>query len=576
MSARRSTHSAPTLGWLFVIAWAVATCKDSTNSSVPTFLVVTPAAVALTRFGSASITASVLDQDSAALSGISVAFHSNDTAIATVTALGAVHSSGPTGSTTVVVTAANLTKNVPVTVTTNADAVVVTPVDSTVKRGATYQLRTTVVDPFGDSISGALRTYQATDSSIATVSASGLVTAKTPGHTAFVVTSGSASNDSSGVTVVDSGAVTIIVSPGYQNAQPGETYQLQTTVLDGFGDTIPGAPLTFQSVDTAIATVSASGLVTATSFGFTTFVVTSGSATNADAGVMVVDTAVVARIPLGDAPYGVAASSTGVVYVAPIIGPAVRRVDMTTFVLTDTIAIGGDPAQVAFVGAGATALVTQRAAGMVSIIDVTTHSRVDSILIPGAPYPVRVSADGSTAYVTSTAGWLYKIDIASRTRTDSVSAPDPALQIALGPGDSLLYVSRQLAGTVLEVRTATMTIVRSFLTGGYPQGVAISQDGAELYIADEAGPLRIWDLSSAAQIDSIVTGGSTFGVTLTPDGTKLYVGTTAGLILQIDRVTRTILHPYLVGGTPRNVAVDPVTGLVIVPNEASNEIDIVQ
>ena len=104
----------------------------------------------------------------------------------------------------------------------------------------------------------------------------------------------------------------------------------------------------------------------------------------------------------------------------------------------------------------------------------------------------------------------------------------------------------------------------------------VSQNGAELYVADEGGPLRIWSLTSATQIDTVATGGSTFGVALTPDGTKLFVGTTAGKILLVNRATRGIIHSINVGGTPRNIAVDPITGYAVVPNEAGGWVDIVK
>ena len=469
---------------------SAASCsKSSTDAVVPAYLVVSPDSVALFRFDSLALTAHVLDRDSALLTGIAVTFHSGNAAIVEVTPVGLVRSVGPTGKATVTVSASGITKNIPVTVTGKPKSINASPADTAVKQGASYQLRTSVLDSLGDSVANQPRAFLSSDTSIAVVSGTGLVTAKKIGQATLQVSSGSL--------------------------------------------------LTFVSV-------------------------------------AVLDSNVIARVPLADAPYGVAASSAGVVYVAPILGPAVRRINMTTFTLTDAVPVGGNPAQVAFAGTGATALVTKRASGSIGIIDVATHTQIDTIKIPGGPYPIRISANGSTAYVTSTAGWLYKVDIASRTRIDSVAAPDPALQIALGPGDSLLYVSSEFAGTVTEVRTSTMAVVRTFPTGGVPQGLAVSQDGAELYVADEGGPLRIWSLTSATQIDTVATGGGTFGIALTPDGTKLFVGTTAGKIFLVNRTTRAIIHAINAGGTPRNIAVDPITGYAVVPNEAGGWVDIVK
>lgn len=472
--------------------WAVLRCSNSTptsnNNHVPTTLVVSPDSVSLVRFDSAHLTASVLDQDSALISGAAITFQSSNTTLATVTPTGVVHSAGPSGKTTIVVSSGALHRNVPVTITTIPSAILLAPKDTAIHQGGSFVLRAVVVDSFGDSVANAPRTYQSTDTSVATISATGLVV----GH--------------------GSGSATLDVHSGILNAI--------TTVL-------------------------------------------------------VQDSNVIARIPWANAPYGVAASSGGVVYVTPILGPAVRRINMSTFAFSDSIQVGGNPAQVAF-ATTATALVTKRASGSVGIIDVATHTQTDTIAIPGAPYPIRISSDGSTAYVSSNAGWLYKINIASKSLIDSVSAPDPSLQLALGPGDSLIYVSGESAGTVTEIRTSTMSIVRTFTTGGTPQGLAVAQDGSELYIADEAGPLRIWSLSTGTQVDTVATGGSTFGVALSSDGTRLFVGTTAGSIFLVNRLTRAIIHHISVGGTPRNIAVDPVTGYAIVPNEAGNWIDIVK
>jgi DNA-binding beta-propeller fold protein YncE len=469
---------------------SISSCsKSGTGAAVPAYLVVSPDSAALFRFDSIALTVNVLDKDSALLTGIAVTFRSSDTNTIRVTAVGLVRSVGPTGKAGVRVSAGGVTKTVPVTVTGKPKTIAASPADTSIRQGASYQLRTRVLDSLGDSVANAPRTFHSTDTAIAVVSGTGLVTARTAGQAFVQVTS--------------------------------------------------GALGTFVSVS-------------------------------------VLDSNLIARIPLANTPYGVAASSTGVVYVTQVFAFAIRRIDMATLTLTDSIPVGADPIQVAFAGAGATALATKRSSHSIGIIDVATHAQIDTIAIPGDPYPIRISANGATAYVTSTAGWLYKIDIASRTRVDSVPAPDPSTQLTLGPGDSLAYYASETAGTVTEVRTATMTALRTFPTGGTPQAVAVSQDGAELYVADESGPLQVWSLASATRIDSVPSARNAFGLALTPDGTRLFVGATTGMIYLVDRATRAIIHSISVGGNARNVAVDPVTGYAVVPNEGGGWIDIVK
>jgi DNA-binding beta-propeller fold protein YncE len=363
----------------------------------------------------------------------------------------------------------------------------------------------------------------------------------------------------------------LVVTPDTVTLARLDSIPLTVLVSDKDTNPITGANLTFASSDPAIVQVSSTGLIRSVGgIGPATVTVTAGPVSYP------VAVNVFASVALPDAPYGVAASTTGVVYVAPILGPAVRRLNLSDFTLSDAVLVGGNPAQVQFNAAGTTAFVTKRASGLIGVVNVASHSQTDSIAVPGNPYPIRVSPDGATAFVTSTAGWLYKIAVASRSRVDSLLMPDPALQLAWGPGDSLLFVSSEGLGTVTEVRVATMAVVQTILVGGTPQGLAVSPNGSELYVADESGPLRIMSLVTGNQIGTVATGGSTFGVALAPNGATLYVGTTAGKILVVNRASRAILRVYDVGGTPRLIAVDPVTLDAVVPNEAADRIDIVR
>jgi len=442
-------------------------------------------------------------------------------------------------------------------------------------RGDSVQLTPNVLDKDSALIFGVAFFFRSSDTTIVRVSNLGLVRSPGPTGEALVTVTGAGLHRDVPVTVQGK-PKTLVVNPTDTTIRQGRSYQLRTVVLDSLGDSVASQPRTYQSQNSAIVLVSTSGVVTTGSLAGQTSIRVSSGALTAFAAVTVKDTNIVARVPLAGAPYGVAASVNGVVYVTPIVGPAVRRVNMTTFTLSDSIQVGGDPAQVAFNGAGDTAYVTKRASGAVGIISVATHAQIDTVAVPPSPYPILVTANGSTAYVATLNGWLYKLDLASRARVDSTAVPASPLHLTFGPGDSLLYVSSHNAGTVTEVRAATMATRRTFTVGGVPQAVRVSQDGAELYIADEAGPLRVWGLTGGTEIDTVHTGGGTFGVALTPDGTKLYVTTTLGKVLLVNRGTRTIIRTIVVGGTPRLVAVDPVTGYAVVPNEGGGWVDIVR
>jgi uncharacterized protein YjdB len=139
-----------------------------------------------------------------------------------------------------------------------------------------------------DLTSGA--TFMTSNSSVATVSGSGLVTAVGPGTATITATHTASSKTASSVITVPSGpVVSIAVSPLTATLQVGGTQQLSVTGThdDGTTSTITTTAI-FTSSDPTVATVSATGLVTAVAGGTTLVgVVDSASGRNAAAAITV-------------------------------------------------------------------------------------------------------------------------------------------------------------------------------------------------------------------------------------------------------------------------------------------------
>ncbi len=143
--------------------------------------------------------------------------------------------------------------------------------------GATSQLVATAFDADGDTISGVTVTWASSNTSIATVNSSGLVTSVANGSASITVTSGSLSATAS-VTVSQVAASVALNSSTVTLDSLGATSQLTATVSDANGETISGATVAWASSDTDVATVSSAGLVTAVLSGTVTVTATSGSA----------------------------------------------------------------------------------------------------------------------------------------------------------------------------------------------------------------------------------------------------------------------------------------------------------
>ena len=241
-------------------------------------IVIAPMEATLMSIGATvQLEATVLDGNGQPVEGAVVTWHSSEESVATVSAQGLVMAVR-NGVTRIWATSGSAMSSIAAKVMQSAGSIVIEPMEATLMSlGATVQLTATVLDGNGQPIEGAVVTWQSSDESVATVSADGLVTAVRNGTTRITATSVSATAGID-VTVMQS-AGSIVIEPDIATLMSlGATVQLESTVLDGNGQPVAGAVVTWQSSDDAVATVSAQGLVTAVGNGVSRITATSGSA----------------------------------------------------------------------------------------------------------------------------------------------------------------------------------------------------------------------------------------------------------------------------------------------------------
>lgn len=144
---------------------------------------------------------------------------------------------------------------------------------------ATSQLSAEARDGTGSIVVNPGFSWRSLNSAIATVSGSGLVTAKAVGATAIIVSAACCGSDTTSVTVSQV-PQTVTVSPASATGlNPGDTRQFTATVKDGNGSTIYGANVSWRSTNTSVATVNGTGMAMAVSGGQATIQATSGGKT---------------------------------------------------------------------------------------------------------------------------------------------------------------------------------------------------------------------------------------------------------------------------------------------------------
>lgn len=143
--------------------------------------------------------------------------------------------------------------------------------------GATAQLRAVVVDQHGQTMSGVAVRWSSSDTLVARVDGSGLVTAVAEGGTSIAAAVDSVTGQAS--VQVEQRVAAVRVSPEAATLGVGDTLRLSAEAVDAGGSPVSGREIRWTSADTLVATVDGSGLVTAAAEGATSIVAAVDSVT---------------------------------------------------------------------------------------------------------------------------------------------------------------------------------------------------------------------------------------------------------------------------------------------------------
>jgi uncharacterized protein YjdB len=221
------------------------------------------------------LAADALDAQGNVLANRPVTFTSSNATVASVDNTGLVTALAPGSA---IITGASEGKTAVATVTVSSvpvASVAVTPGTSELVVGQTAQLKAEPRDASGQPLTNRALTWSTSAPNVASVSSTGLVTAVAAGN-ATITAASEGKSGTAAITVNPKPVSAVIVSPGQASVTAGQTLQLSAQVTDDQGNVLTGRPVTFTSGSPAVATVSASGLVTGVAPGTSTITATSG------------------------------------------------------------------------------------------------------------------------------------------------------------------------------------------------------------------------------------------------------------------------------------------------------------
>jgi YVTN family beta-propeller protein/VCBS repeat-containing protein len=318
------------------------------------------------------------------------------------------------------------------------------------------------------------------------------------------------------------------------------------------------------------------------------------------------EAAVTGSIAVGSNPSWLAVSPDGArAYVSNLFDGTVSVIDTATNTVIDTdagvagvnaISVGGSAWDMALSPDGTRLYVTKQNNSTVSVIDTTTYTLVDAdpaaagvnpISVGGQPWGLAVSPDGTRVYVTSrTTNTVAVIDTATNTLIDTdpgtagvtpITVGGQPLDAAVSPDGTRLYVANWSDGTVSVIDTAAYGVIDTdpatagttpITVGGQPAAVAVSPDGARVYVTNFNGTVAVVDTATNSLVDTnpgtagvnpITVGGQLQGVAVSPDGDRLYVTDIQGdRVSVIDTATNTIVE--------RVTGIDGANGVAVHPD----------
>ena len=223
-------------------------------------------------------------------------------------------------------------------------------------------------------------------------------------------------------------------------------------------------------------------------------------------------------------------------YVTNSSAPSVSVIDTLTNTVVATASVGTTPSRVVIAPAGGRAFVANTGSDSLSILSTATDAVVATISVGDAPSSLAVSADGARVYVGCASGQISVVDTGLGVVVSTISAgasgggSSSVNGLALSLSGTKLYA---LWGNLVVIDTAAQAIVNSVYVGNYPMSLALTADGARIYVPicyglgnfSFYGSVTVFATSSASVTGSIFTWAQPNSIAITPDGARALLTT---------------------------------------------------
>jgi YVTN family beta-propeller protein len=471
-----------------IAATGLAACSDTSG---PPALAVTvlPGLLSLDIGDTLRLNATVHDRSGTNVAGATFTFSVNDPVVASVSTTGLVTALAG-GTATVTATSGTVSASASITVAGVAASVEVTPPSVDVPLGGNRQVSVTVRDAQSRPLNHPSLAYVSLDTSVATVTAGGLITARAVGFDSLTITSGGAGKTVP-VAVVTHPAGTAAGSPAVANKPFAIAISRNGVAYAGRQD-VPFVQLTVlpdSSFPDSIRVGSDPTDIAFNASGTTAYVTNQLSANLGIISVGTKQSIDSIAIPNGNPSRVVLAPDDQHVYVSTSGGRIVEIATATKAItrqfLLGTSAVNG----MTFEPTGGILYATMITG---TIFEISVTGGAIRLVTPGGTFQdIAVSLDGVELYTANESGELDVRDAATGTRITTIPAAANAFGLKLSPDGTQLYATFPAIGLVKIIDRVTRTVVTTLTVGGTPRRIAFDHLGREALIPNESGFVSI-------------------------------------------------------------------------------------
>ncbi len=276
-----------------------------------------------------------------------------------------------------------------------------------------------------------------------------------------------------------------------------------------------------------------------------------------------------------------APATTGVyAYVTNIGSDNVSLINTATRAVVATIPVGRAPMGVAVRPDGAFAYAVSIGDHSVSVINTATNAVEATIRVGRHPYGIAVQPDGAFAYVTAQSDATVTVfETTSNSVVDVIPVGNGPWKVAFTPNGAAAYVTNTGDNTTSVISTSSRSIIATIGVGIHPIGVAVTSGGAWVGVANcvSGSVSLIKTINNARWFDANIGGGCPYDLTFSPNGNLAYVTVPdSGLVAVFDRLDgfkRIATIPIREG--PRAIAMTPGEATAYVTVGSSQRVAVV-